>query len=501
MVDGSLENEDDLTLLDGVELLVKSPGVPGERPLVEEARRRGIPVWSEVELGWSLLAPRGTRFVGVTGTNGKTTTAELLGAIFRAAGRDVAVAGNVGTPLSSVEAADWVVCEVSSFQLEDVHAFACDVAVVLNLEPDHLDRHGSFEAYRAAKLRILERAGVAVVPRGLGLDGIEFSADDPLPAEPLIRGAHNRENAAAATAAARAAGIDDDAIAAGAAHLSGRSAPAGAGRRGRRRPLRERLEGDERRRRVARPRGVLGGAGSPDPRRLAERRELRPARRCDPGERQVDPLVGAAGPELAAALGAAISHEDGTLSRAVSHAASSRRARVGRPPQPRLRELRPVRELRAPRRGVQSARRRARHGRPEGLGQPWRIGRSAARRTVLPSAGAGTDRTSGWVAPFLGSRAEDCSASSSQRARRSAPRPPRSGIPRRFPCERRCPERSRHTPRPSCSSRAGSRRAARSPAHARPARAARNPNRSSPRRPPDERTCQESGARGRTPFE
>ena len=155
----------------------------------------------------------GSRFVGVTGTNGKTTTTELLGAIFRAAGRDVAVAGNVGTPLTSVREADWVVCELSSFQLEDVDELACDVAVLLNLEPDHLDRHGSFAAYRDAKLRIFERARAKVVPRGLGLEGIEFAADDALPAEPLIRGAHNRENAAAATAAARAAGIADDAIA------------------------------------------------------------------------------------------------------------------------------------------------------------------------------------------------------------------------------------------------------------------------------------------------
>src|SRR3954466_6466362 len=213
-VDRAAGNEDDLALLDGVDLLVKSPGVPGEQPLVEEARERGIPVWSELELGWSLLQPAGTRFVGVTGTNGKTTTSELLGAIFRAAGRDVTVAGNVGTPLSSVPHAEWVVCEVSSFQLEDVHRFACDVAVLLNLEPDHLDRHGSFEAYRDAKLRIFARSRVQVVPRGIGLPGIEFSADDELPAEPLIRGAHNRENAAAATAAARAAGVADEHIAA-----------------------------------------------------------------------------------------------------------------------------------------------------------------------------------------------------------------------------------------------------------------------------------------------
>jgi UDP-N-acetylmuramoylalanine--D-glutamate ligase len=214
LVDRTLGNELELDLLDGVDVLVKSPGVPGERPLVTIARERGVPVWSEIEMAWRLL-PQETKLVGVTGTNGKTTTTELLGAIFRAAGRDVAVAGNVGTPLASIRSADWVVCELSSFQLEDVESLSCDVAVLLNLEPDHLDRHGSFQAYRDAKLRIFERARAKVVPRGMGLDGIEFSADDPLPAEPLLRGAHNRENAAAATAAARAAGLDDDAIARG----------------------------------------------------------------------------------------------------------------------------------------------------------------------------------------------------------------------------------------------------------------------------------------------
>jgi UDP-N-acetylmuramoylalanine--D-glutamate ligase len=204
-------NDGDLSLLDGVELLVKSPGVPGEAPLVAEARRRGVPVWSEVELGYRLLQPR---LVGVTGTNGKTTTTELLGAILHAP-----TAGNVGRALTEldgqVEPGALVVCELSSFQLEDVHELACEVAVLLNLEPDHLDRHGSFEAYRAAKLRIFERARVKVVPRGSGLDGIEFSADDELPAEPLIRGAHNRENAAAATVAARALGVPDERIAEG----------------------------------------------------------------------------------------------------------------------------------------------------------------------------------------------------------------------------------------------------------------------------------------------
>jgi UDP-N-acetylmuramoylalanine--D-glutamate ligase len=213
------ENEDDLGLLHGVDVLVKSPGVPGERPLVLAARERSVPVWSEVELGWRLLTPR--PFVGVTGTNGKTTTTELLGAMFRAAGRNVAVAGNVGTPLTSVNAPPdaWIVCELSSFQLEDVHELALEVAVLLNLEPDHLDRHGSFQHYIDTKLRIFERARHKVVSKEGSVHMrthahvVVFDAEDPLPEEPRMPGLHNRENAAAATAAARAAGIDDAAIA------------------------------------------------------------------------------------------------------------------------------------------------------------------------------------------------------------------------------------------------------------------------------------------------
>ena len=209
-------------LLDDVELLVKSPGVPGDSLLPAAARARGIPIWSEVELGFRLLR---NPFIGVTGTNGKTTTSELLGAMFRAAGRPVSVAGNVGRPLTSLDGAlapeAWIVCELSSFQLEDVHRLRPRVAVLLNLEPDHLDRHGTYDAYRDAKLRIFQNqtvADVAIVPRDFtaipgGGVRVEFRADDPLPAEPLIPGEHNRENAAAATAAARAAGIDDAAIA------------------------------------------------------------------------------------------------------------------------------------------------------------------------------------------------------------------------------------------------------------------------------------------------
>ena len=214
--DRTLANDEDLSLLDGVDAVVKSPGVPGGAALPAAARARGIPVWSEIELGARLLD---NPLVAVTGTNGKTTTSELLGHILGAP-----VAGNVGRALTELvgvaEPGTPIVCEVSSFQLEDVDAFAPAVAVLLNLEPDHLDRHGSFEAYRAAKLRVFERAEIAIVPRGFGpIPGagrrIEFAADDELPAEPLLPGAHNRENAAAATAAARALGIDDETIAEG----------------------------------------------------------------------------------------------------------------------------------------------------------------------------------------------------------------------------------------------------------------------------------------------
>jgi UDP-N-acetylmuramoylalanine--D-glutamate ligase len=322
VVDRSLGNEDDLALLDGVEALVKSPGVPGERPLVRAARAAGIPVWSEVELGARLLPPD-TRILGVTGTNGKTTTVELLGAIFRAAGCDVAIAGNVGTPLSTVRQAEWVVCELSSFQLEDVQTLACDVAVLLNLEPDHLDRHGSFESYRDAKLRIFDGARVRIVPRGLGLEGTEFSADDPLPAEPLMRGAHNRENAAAATAAARAARIDDAAIAEGLRSFAG---------------VPHRLEpvgevggvhfvNDSKATNVAAAvRALAAYADEPVHLILGGRpkgEDFAPLAGALGDNVASIHLVGEAAPELAHALRSA--HDDGTLERAVEHAARGAR--------------------------------------------------------------------------------------------------------------------------------------------------------------------------------
>jgi UDP-N-acetylmuramoylalanine--D-glutamate ligase len=216
---------DGLELLDRVACVVKSPGVPGDAPVIAQARERGIPVLGELELAWRRLP---NRFVAVTGTNGKTTTVELLGAIWAAAGLPVALAGNVGTPLAALAGAvgadTTILCEVSSFQAEDAELFSPDIGLVLNVTPDHLDRHGSFEAYRDAKLSMFARQTpdqVAVAPAVLELPGrgrrVVFGdpAELPLPAsEVRLRGHHNLENAMGAAAAARAAGIPDEAIAA-----------------------------------------------------------------------------------------------------------------------------------------------------------------------------------------------------------------------------------------------------------------------------------------------
>jgi UDP-N-acetylmuramoylalanine--D-glutamate ligase len=229
---------DGVELLDEARCVVKSPGVPREAPVIAAALERGIPVHGELELAWRLLGEQ--RFVAVTGTNGKTTTTELLGAMHRAADVPVAVAGNVGTPLSSLvgalEPGATVVCECSSFQLEDATAFAPDVGLLLNLSEDHLDRHGTFEAYREAKLRLFaHQTGVqaAVAPAGVPLPGggrrIVFGDDGELGLrgrelvwrdEPVIsaseirlRGAHNLENAMGASAAALAAGLPIEAVA------------------------------------------------------------------------------------------------------------------------------------------------------------------------------------------------------------------------------------------------------------------------------------------------
>jgi UDP-N-acetylmuramoylalanine--D-glutamate ligase len=221
---------DGVELLDGAATVVKSPGVPNEAPAIAAARERGLDVIGELELAWRLLP---NRFVAVTGTNGKTTTVELLGAIWRAAGLPVAVAGNVGTPLSSLagelDSDATVICEASSFQLEDTVAFAPEVAVLLNVEEDHLDRHGDMSSYRAAKARIfvnqrpedwavtpaeLIPAGAAAwVGFGHGADADVWDGQIRFRGEPLLavdelrlRGAHNLDNALAATAAALAGG-------------------------------------------------------------------------------------------------------------------------------------------------------------------------------------------------------------------------------------------------------------------------------------------------------
>jgi UDP-N-acetylmuramoylalanine--D-glutamate ligase len=228
---------DGIDLLDRVRTVVKSPGVPQEAPVIEAARARGIEVTGEVELAWRLMP--GTRFVAVTGTNGKTTTTELLGAMYGAA-----TAGNVGTALSSLvnDAPPLVVCEVSSFQLEDTQQFAPDVAVLINLGEDHLDRHGTVEAYQAAKLRIFANQtddDIAVMPLALarpravtfggpGAD-LEHAGNElrwrgePLVdvAEIRLRGAHNLENAMAATAAALADGVDPQDVRSGLTTFAG----------------------------------------------------------------------------------------------------------------------------------------------------------------------------------------------------------------------------------------------------------------------------------------
>jgi len=236
-VEVELESEG-VDLVERARTVVKSPGVPASAPAIAAARARGLEVIGELELAWRLLA---NEFVAVTGTNGKTTTSELLGAIYREAGEPVVVAGNAGTPLAAlvtenVDPAAVVVCESSSFQLEDSSAFAPECALLLNVAEDHLDRHGSFEAYRAAKLRVFANQrpdDVAVTPLGLDLPGaaraVTFGAaaatlahrDDDLwwrgerlmpAADVRLRGAHNLENAMAAAAAALARGVREPGV-------------------------------------------------------------------------------------------------------------------------------------------------------------------------------------------------------------------------------------------------------------------------------------------------
>ena len=234
------------------DLIVPSPGVPPMTPALEAARAMGIPVWSEIELAWRFL--RG-RLICITGSNGKTTTTALTGHILETAGLPVQVAGNIGTPLiSRVDVsceAGFTVVEASSFQLESISAFRPDIAVLLNITPDHLDRHGSLEAYGRAKARIFENqterdaavlnaedAAVSQysptvprvfwfsrkqrVARGCFLrdEEIVFRCDGTETVllerkEIGLRGNHNLENVLAAAAAAKLAGVEPAAIAEG----------------------------------------------------------------------------------------------------------------------------------------------------------------------------------------------------------------------------------------------------------------------------------------------
>lgn len=219
------------SLVDSARCVVKSPGVPREAAPVRRALTLGLPVIGELELAWRLIP---NAFVAVTGTNGKTTTTELLGHIWRVAGRPVVVAGNVGTPLASVvgeiDPDATVVCECSSFQLEDSDAFAPEVAVLLNVTPDHLDRHGDLESYLAAKLRIFanqtprdwavydssqpELRGVRIGGRARVVDLATLGAGELAEelAGTVLAGPHNLANARAAEAAALAMGIDERTI-------------------------------------------------------------------------------------------------------------------------------------------------------------------------------------------------------------------------------------------------------------------------------------------------
>jgi UDP-N-acetylmuramoylalanine--D-glutamate ligase len=144
--------------LDGAALVVTSPGVPEEAPILQAAHRRGIPVWSELELGARLCT---VPYVAVTGTNGKSTTTEMVASCMRADGLDAMACGNIGHPfsLAAREGHQALAVEASSFQLRFHHTFHPKVSVLLNVAPDHLDWHGSLERYRAAKARVFERQG------------------------------------------------------------------------------------------------------------------------------------------------------------------------------------------------------------------------------------------------------------------------------------------------------------------------------------------------------
>jgi UDP-N-acetylmuramoylalanine--D-glutamate ligase len=240
------------------DLIVPSPGVPADDPFLVTARAKRITVWSEIELAYRFLEGK---LIGITGSNGKTTTTTLIHHILKAASMETLLAGNVGTPLISLieqTKADTVsVVELSSFQLELIERFRPDIGVLLNLTPDHLDRHKTLDAYVAAKARMFENQ--------TELDAAVLNADDPLTGRFVTKkpqvfwfsrkervdegaflqdqeifvahkgkqelvmkrtdiplpGAHNLENVLAAVTAARLAGVDVATIAGAVKNFAG----------------------------------------------------------------------------------------------------------------------------------------------------------------------------------------------------------------------------------------------------------------------------------------
>jgi UDP-N-acetylmuramoylalanine--D-glutamate ligase len=212
----------DAAVLDGVDVVYASPGVPWDSDLLNEARARGVRVSSEIDL--FLRLNRGT-VVGITGTNGKTTTTALTGAVLAAGPLPVIVGGNIGdTVLDRVDEITpdhWVVLELSSFQLESVEDPRLHVGAILNITPDHLDRHQTMERYIDLKARAIEHSDYAVlngrdpIVKGLASKAtgevVWFDQHQPIPQMPLP-GRHNMENALAAAAIGRIAGLSDDVI-------------------------------------------------------------------------------------------------------------------------------------------------------------------------------------------------------------------------------------------------------------------------------------------------
>ena len=216
---------DESGALDGVDVVYAGPGVPWDAQLLNDARARGLRVSSEIDL-FLKLCPGSV--VGITGTNGKTTTTALTGVVLGAGARPVVVGGNIGDTvldrLDEITPNHWVVLELSSFQLESLDWPHLHAGVILNITPDHLDRHGTFERYVDLKARAIEFAGrddFAVLNgrdetvRGLAsrtrAKVVWFDQHQPIPPMPLP-GRHNMDNALAAAAVGRIAGLSDETI-------------------------------------------------------------------------------------------------------------------------------------------------------------------------------------------------------------------------------------------------------------------------------------------------